>query len=379
MRILLMSDTHFGFAAGTEREQDAFLAFEEGIQAGLQEDAILLGGDIFDNPHPSTDSLGRVMASLVRPLLAPSPARVEGIGKEITNHRSGIPVVAIAGNHERRPKGLMNPVQALEAGGLLIHLHGTGVLLRKGQEKVAIQGLSSIPEHYVKDALAQWNPQPLPGAYNIFIVHQNLDGFIFSPKAVPRELLPQGFDLYLCGDIHESHRSQVHGKPLILPGSTVATQLKQDATTPRTYCLIDTASGEVSFHPFRNQRAIHYQAVPSAAAAEQALQGILAQPHPLKPIIKLVCPEDLSALEARFRDQALLAFTQEREIPALSIAQQARSAQESGRDLLGKALLEAGLDPRLFLELFELLLERQGDAVLAKLRAAPLAAPAGPP
>ena len=369
MKLLLMSDNHLGFASRTEREQDAFLAFEEGIRAGLSCDAILLGGDIFDTRIPTAEAFSSAMEILLLPLSSQSEVKVTGIkGKELKS-KPGIHVIAINGNHERRVRGLVNPVQALEKGGFLTRLHCNGVLLEKGQqEKVAVQAMSAVPEQYAETALKEWDPKPIPGCYNILMFHQNLEGFVRSETTIPKEALPEGFDLYLCGDIHERHSSTLHGKPLLLPGSTVATQINKDSCEPRSYTLLDTQANTQESIPFKSQRSVHYIECQTKEEVEQALAKALHEKQSLKPIIKVKSPVPRDELQARFGNQAMLMVAQEKELPSLTIEEQKVSVQQQGREILEKNLKSLGLDPRLFEQVFELLLEKKQEEALTLLK-----------
>lgn len=367
MKILLMSDTHLGFAQGTIREEDAFLSFEEGIEKALEADLILLGGDIFDSRVPTAETFSRMMEILLKTKQRESTVTLaETRNKKIKNQVSGIPVVAIHGNHERRVRGLVNPIEALERGGFLIHLHCNGVVFEKNGEKVAVQGMSAVPEQYAVSALEEWNPQPLEGAYNIFLFHQNLEGFVRAERTFPKASLPQGFDLSICGDIHESHQSK-DGK-LLLPGSTVATQITKDSCNLRVYWEIDTQKRQLLSHPFKNQRKIYYEEFEKKEEAETFIQKVLQEPHPLQPIIKIKTPLPPEEITARFGKEAILKIVQEKEIPTLSLEEQKLSVQQSGKQLLEKNLKQLNLDPKLFEAVFELLVNKKQEEALNLLK-----------
>ncbi|NIQ17993.1 MAG: hypothetical protein GTN43_04250, partial [Candidatus Aenigmarchaeota archaeon] len=86
---------------------------------------------------------------MIKPLLVKNDVKlVKGIEKDISKISEialmGIPIVAIHGTHERRTKGLLNPVEALEKAGFLIYLHCNGVIFKKGSERVAVHGMSGV-------------------------------------------------------------------------------------------------------------------------------------------------------------------------------------------------------------------------------------------
>ncbi|MGC8817296.1 MAG: metallophosphoesterase family protein, partial [Candidatus Hadarchaeum sp.] len=175
----------------------------------------------------------------------------------------GIPVLALHGNHERRTKGLTNPVEALEAAGLLIHLHHNSLVFEEGGRLVTIHGMSNVPEQYAVKVLKMWNPRPVAGAFNILALHQSIGQYVYSGEEAPTldvSDLPPGFDLYLCGHIHYRSEALAHGRPLIFPGSTERTQLiKVEADVPKGFYLVDIGESlSLEFIELKTQRDFHY-------------------------------------------------------------------------------------------------------------------------
>ncbi|MBL7160575.1 MAG: DNA repair exonuclease [Candidatus Aenigmarchaeota archaeon] len=365
MKLILFSDTHLGFGLGTEREQDPFLTFEEGIEKATHADALILAGDLFDTRTPTPETFSRSMESLLKLSQENPPVEVSGISKEI-KPLAGIPVIALHGNHERRVRGLVNPVEALEKGGFMFHLHCNGILLKTGGEQVAIQGMSAVPDKYASQALKEWAPSPVPGAYNILLIHQTIEGFIRAPGGLPKQSLPEGFDLYICGDIHESRQSEAHGSPLLFPGSSIATQITKDSQKPRLYWEINTTTSQLNSIPFKRQRTIHYKEFKSEEEARTFLKS-LPREGELKPIVKLQSPLHQEEVQSLAGSQALLHLSKETP-QAPTRQEQALSVQESGRKLLENNLKQFSLDPKTFETIFELLLEKKREEALKLLR-----------
>jgi DNA repair exonuclease SbcCD nuclease subunit len=366
MRIAILSDLHLGFSWGSERQEDAFDSFREFMERCIDVDVILIAGDIFDNRNPNTEVFTRAEEILLNRFFVSNPVQLrEGIGKEINNPLAsvGIPVVAVHGNHERRAKGLLNPVQALEKAGFLIHLHCNGIVFEKEGERVAVQGMSAVPDLYAKTALEQFSPKPVPGAYNIFMLHQILSIFKF-PNSIEIEALPRGFDLYVCGDIHESKKSFYDGKPLLMPGSSVVTQLNEDSLKPRGFFIFDTKGG-AEFKVFEDQRKVFLKEGDDTESMRKEIKEVLAREHKKKPIIKITSKNiPFSSIREEFHEEALINFTKKKnddEIEVKSIEEHKLSVNELGRKLLEKNLKEAGLDPKTFESIFELLMEKKQD------------------
>src|SRR3990167_10097977 len=63
LKVAVISDTHLGFAYGTERQEYSFINFEQAFNNAVREQpqAILLGGDIFHDKIPKQEILGRAI------------------------------------------------------------------------------------------------------------------------------------------------------------------------------------------------------------------------------------------------------------------------------------------------------------------------------
>ncbi len=236
MKVAVISDLHLGTKWGTKREQDSFEqareAFERALELGAQ--LILVPGDIFELRIPRQEMWAKAMRILSLPLargrgrlklmdtIDKNPDDISPVALQ------GVPIVGLHGNHERRSMGLVNPIQALEAAGLLMYLHHNTLVFETPAGKVAVHGMSNVPERHARDVLNTWNPKPVEGALNILMLHQSLGQYVFSDEEHPTidiSDLPPGFDLYLCGHMHYHEEEEVHGRPLLFPGSTVRTQL----------------------------------------------------------------------------------------------------------------------------------------------------------
>lgn len=271
MKLAVISDPHLGTKWGTPREQDSFDQFREAMERAMERGAqlILILGDIFDTRIPRQEIWAQAMRILSLPLAhgRNSVRLVRAIDKDMKEispvSLRGVPVVALHGNHERRTKGLTNPVEALEAAGLLIHLHHNSLVFEEGGRLVAIHGMSNVPEQYASKVLKMWNPKPVEDAFNILALHQSIGQYVFSGEEAPTldvSDLPPGFDLYLCGHIHYRNEASAHGKPLIFPGSTERTQLiKVEAEVPKGFYLLEIDEGlGLEFIELKTQRDFHY-------------------------------------------------------------------------------------------------------------------------
>ncbi|MFH1785074.1 MAG: metallophosphoesterase [Candidatus Micrarchaeota archaeon] len=226
MKIAIFSDPHLGYA---RFEEDSYIQAERVIlDASGKSDIIICAGDIFDVKIPKLETIKRAM--------------------EIFN-KTNVPIYAIHGNHERRAKDMVNPVQLLASGTRLRLLHGSEELFEKDNEKIQIFGMGSVPEEYAETALKTVMQKftKKDDACRVLILHQSIKEL--APGATEElsleylETLP--FHLIINGHIHETI-TKLDGRFLI-PGSTVITQLKKDETAPKGYYIYDTQTKKSEF------------------------------------------------------------------------------------------------------------------------------------
>jgi DNA repair exonuclease SbcCD nuclease subunit len=301
----------------------------------------------------------------------------------------GIPLIVIHGTHERRSRHLVNPVQALESAGLIIHLHGQTAVFEVGGRKVAVHGMSGVPERYAKDCLLKWAPKPVPGAVNILVFHQSLDPYVYSPTEPPSlklEDLPPGFDLFVLGHIHSHDHRLLRGSQLLLTGSLMTTRVgSNEAKQKKGFWSFDGTS--VSFNQLRSQRAVYcedFEYRPDVADAIAArLNDLLSKPHGMKPIIALrlrgnvpkgAAPVDLRELQERFGGKAVIKISggfeteefAERSELLKSLRRSGLSAEEQGVRMLQANLEQAGCRLKAD-EIFELLVDGSVDEIFGEL------------
>lgn len=387
MKLAIISDLHFGFGAGTEREDDAFSAASEAFGKAKDADLIILGGDIFDSRDPDADILSRSMEILQEPLLEKaSGARLVGfLGGKAHDSVSrmsllGIPVVSIHGTHERRAKGLINPVQALEKAGFVIHLHCNGVIFEKKGEKVCVQGLSGVPDQYAEAVLKEWNPKPVEGCFNVFLLHQSVTEFLYAEHTLDLEKIPKGFDLYVNGHIHESDKSLYGGRPFLIAGSLIPTQLrKEESGKSKCFWKFDTKTGEWEQVFLTGQRGFYFVDFKDQPSFEKEMRRIITGNLEMKPIVKVSFPKEVSnsvvsEVEAKYREGVILSVKketmEERRFESKTLEEHKLSVEELGRRLLAENLGRAGLDPRVFESVFELLAAGKADEAMGLMKKA---------
>ncbi|MBU0530582.1 MAG: DNA repair exonuclease [Candidatus Aenigmatarchaeota archaeon] len=371
MIISVISDTHLGFASGTERAEDSFQGFEQALEKSMDSDIILLAGDVFDTKVPTTEVMAKTMALLIKPLVKQNPTKiVDSLEKDMTHvlpiTDRGIPVVALHGNHERRTRDSLNPVQALEKTGFLVHLNANGIILEKDGEMVCVQGLSAIPENYFESSLGEWDPKPKEGCFNILMLHQLFSPLTYSKLHV--NMLPKGFDLYISGDLHEKKSIKHEGSTLLVPGSTVATQITKESVNRRGFWRIDTKGGTEFVE--LDSRPVHYleDEIKSSDELDKKLSELVH--GETKPVIRVNITDGFSESEIRkkYEDKAIIIFRKERQqTDTKNIEVHKLSVKETGRKILSDNIKEAGLNEKIFQEIFEILLENRVDDAINML------------
>lgn len=382
MKLAIASDLHFGYAWGTEREEDSFIQGKEAIERSLEADVVILPGDIFDSRVPKQEIIDKAMRIIGLTSSSPSDTKVEAAVPERELPKIvGTPVIAIHGTHERRAKGLTNPVQLLEAAGLCIHLHGEAVVLSKGNEKIAIHGMGGVPEQYALTALNECNFKPIPNMINVLVLHQSFKEYIYDEAAfLSMEDLPDGFDLYINGHVHWSDVKEKKGKTLFHPGSTLLTQMRKiETSVPKRIWFCEPGKKKLYSEDLNSPRKFYYLEIEGTSTdeildkAREELSKI--EESERKPMVKLKLAGELppgstlniKKLTQEFPnlilsiDSSVEAKQFKKKIDLLREAQAKKSVDELGLSILQKNLEQTGYEGPAAHELLPLLAEGKQD------------------
>ncbi len=373
MKISIISDLHLGFGQNTERENDSFAAFHEAVEKSLDCDLIILGGDMFDVRIPGTETFTKSIEILRKALEKNSGTKlISGVNKNLEESppiKQGIPVIAIAGNHERRVKGLLNPVEALERTGFLVYLHCNTVILENNGEKIAIHGMSSVPDQFGEQVLTEWDPKPIPDCFNILLMHQSIAPFLYAPYLIRMEKIPRGFDLYINGHVHGAVKAEYDGKPFIIPGSLLPTQITKDLAK-HSFCKVEIGGKiikSIEFSELERQRDLFYLEFPDKGAdlksIENKVDEIIKVKRELKPIIKIVAFNknlQTKELEERYKECSIIQFhkknpEQTEKVEVKTILERVESINEMSKRLLRGNMKSMDLDIETFETIFDLL------------------------
>jgi DNA repair exonuclease SbcCD nuclease subunit len=369
MEIAVISDQHLGFGWGTEREDDPFTSCREAFERCSDADLILLPGDLFDKQVPKQEVLGRAI-DLFR-MFEGNESNVDTTekGDKQPTFR-GTPIVAIHGTHERRSGDHVNPIQLLEKMGYLAHIHNETIVFEKDGEQVAIHGMSGVPERYAPKVLEQFDPQPVPDAHNILLLHQSIENFVYTDSdqsVLTLEHLPFGFDYIINGHIHwKNLEMQDDDKPLIMPGSTITTQInKIEAEEPKGFLRIDTRGG-LTFHELDSCRPVYHEEINVSGMSGSEIRDhfhetvrSLVTEHDKAPLLRIILTgetdADISITELKDGiDEALLTVANRTETPGKSSTQDIEHTQASATDM-GMEMLQEKVEAPQLEELFQLL------------------------
>ena len=212
MRILHLGDTHLGRVQrtwngppGWSRADDHQAAFAAALAPALrgEVDLVVHAGDLFDRSRPP--------AAVVRA----AAVLLERVARRV-------PVVVLAGNHDRR--------------GLRAHLGpGDGrLLVVDAATRLRVAGLciGLVPHHRLAAGWASAAARAVAGGVDLLVTHQafagaRVPGFTFRvgqpAETVDERHLPAGVPAVLNGHIHPRQVVRCRGIPVVYPGSTERT------------------------------------------------------------------------------------------------------------------------------------------------------------
>jgi len=376
MRIALLSDFHLGFKQAG-RENEAFENAMQAMQLALEKGAklVIISGDIFDKEVPNAETLLEAFKifSLARNANEKS-THIKKVARTQSETISlkGVPVIAIHGTHEFRARDYVNYLQLFESAGFIVYLHAAKAIIEAQNERIVVHGLGGVPEKKALDALKLWNPKPEQNAFNILVLHQSLKEFLPFDDEMIATLsigsLPEGFDIIVDGHLHWQNELVEGSKHLVLPGSTIITQMKRlEAKKPKGFYIIETKTKKLEFCALPNQRPFIYEKIEfENATVEEVLRALkerlsqlVEKPHAKKPLIKIKLLGslakghsqeniDIKSIIKEFEDKALVSvdsnFFQEsftKKLTELSdLQKQRKSIIELGFDILEKNLAE---------------------------------------
>jgi len=322
MKIAITGDFHLGF------NQDALAQARNALEACNGADAVVIAGDIFDSRIPRQETLNEALqlfsqaAESLKSDATVFEMDADGVITALSNYP---PILAVAGTHERRSKGLANPIHLLDSALCAVNIHARKVCIQKDGEKVCFQAMAGVPEEFSRQVLRKLEFKPVSGAFNVFVFHQSLAEAMPFGDSLAAQDLPDGFDLYVDGHIHWMAELVEGKKRIFIPGSTVVTQLRKNETRKKQVIIFDTQTGEYEAREFATRpflyRDIAFEnpatSADVVAQIDSALTEMLSAGHPQTPIVKLKLSGkladgleskdlDLTAISKRHAGRAIL-------------------------------------------------------------------------
>ncbi|MCL5011533.1 MAG: metallophosphoesterase family protein [Candidatus Marsarchaeota archaeon] len=239
MKIAVMSDFHLGY------NEDSFTQAREALEKASAFDLIIICGDLFDSRNPNQETIYEAVKMLAETKKKLKPLKITQGDAEFQN----VPIV-IPGTHERKSKGMPNIIQILHESGLLVNTHA----VKTRVENLSIQGMAGVPDDLSTQALNAMNFEPEKNLFNIFLLHQTIKN-IEEPSSdfqdgISTSDLPKNFDLYCNGHIHHHFIF----KNILIPGSTVVTQMKKVETNSKGFYVYDTESKKAEFQEIKTRK-----------------------------------------------------------------------------------------------------------------------------
>jgi len=217
------ADLHLGYAQyGLEvRRQDFDNAFKDLVEKTieLKPDFMIIAGDLFHQPRPSNVTLENTIRSF----------------KQLKD--AGIPVLTVDGSHDSAPNTITGTIlYPLDSAGLLHHLpRHDGACWRK-PDSCYVYGVPNYHNrHKTEEALPKFMSENPPSAdckvCNIFVFHGALDLPSVKPPYIEAEIspdqLPDGFDYYAAGHVHERFIGKFKTGTLAYSGCTETTDYRE--------------------------------------------------------------------------------------------------------------------------------------------------------
>ena len=210
------ADLHLGYSQyGLEaRRQDFDDAFKEVVDKTIQlkPDFMIIAGDLFHQPRPSNVTLENTIRSFKR------------------LKDAGISVLTVDGSHDSAPNTITGTILCpLDSAGLIHHLPRHSGACWQKPDSCYVYGIPNYHnKHKTQEALpkfmAENPPTPKDKVCNIFVFHGALDLPNVKPPYIEAELspeqLPDGFNYYAAGHVHEKFLCKFKTGTLAYSGAT---------------------------------------------------------------------------------------------------------------------------------------------------------------
>ncbi|MEM2394004.1 MAG: DNA repair exonuclease [Candidatus Bathyarchaeia archaeon] len=210
------ADLHLGYSQyGLEaRREDFDNAFQELVDKTLElkPTFMIIAGDLFHNARPSNITLENTVKNFNR------------------LRNADIPVLVVDGSHDSAPNVVTSTIlNPLDSAGLIYYLPRHGGACWRKDGCCYVYGVPNFrtrrkTEEMLPTFMEQNKPTPQSDLFNIFVFHMALDIPELNPPYIeaeaPAELIPEGFNYYAAGHVHNRYEGKFKTGLLVYPGST---------------------------------------------------------------------------------------------------------------------------------------------------------------
>ena len=281
--------------------QDFDDAFKELVDKTieLKPDFMIIAGDLFHQPRPSNVTLENTIRCFKR------------------LKDAGIPVLTVDGSHDSAPNTITGTIlYPLDSAGLIHHLpRHAGACWRK-QGCCYVYGIPNFHNrHKTQEALpkfmAENPPEPDEGLCNIFVFHGGLDLPNVRPPYIEADILPDelpnGFNYYAAGHIHEQFQGKFKTGTLAYSGCTETADYREAKYQKGFFHVTVNEKGEITSEPMALESSRKFivleqdfPGLPSAKITELAAQNVKendCEGAIIIPILKGTLPAEASRAE----------------------------------------------------------------------------------
>jgi len=233
MRFAHIADCHLGAWRQPEMQQLNLIAFEKAIDRCILEkvDFVLVAGDLFDTAVPSVDILKSAAGKL----------------RELKE--KNIDCFIVQGSHDFSASG-KSMVSVLEKAGLCADVSYNPLKKNYGGKSVLIAGLSGkkggLEQNEISSKIFEGREK---SDISILMVHTTVSELSNLPScvsSVPLKDIPEGFDYYALGHIHQEGILESEGRTIAYTGSLFPTSFSELESQHNSTFFIIEADGKIT-------------------------------------------------------------------------------------------------------------------------------------
>ena len=243
VKLGIVGDAHLGCTDYTERRRADFAqAFKNAIETCLAEGvgALCLLGDVFDS-------------ALMRRNVEAFAGTVREVGPLFDRlRREGVPVLAVAGNHEFGRGRQAAELDILETLGFLRVLDGEAHVL----DECAVVGFPYQPEDQIASLRERVSEvaRRTRARSRILLLHNFVRGSKFIPTFVPGQIDPNTAHGFARAFVGHHHDAEEIGR-FVMPGATEVQDLNE-VEREKAVVIYDTASDAITFRKLPKTRHV---------------------------------------------------------------------------------------------------------------------------